>query len=86
MPDNFSNYCQRHSRISTKTDKRVPKRVQAISAGSILALPICIAIGHFKSCCYVNDFLEAEKASGRIDELAAAYIYRTNDAALDEAA
>ena len=35
---------------------------------------------------YVNDFLEAEKASGRIDELAAAYIYRTNDAALDEAA
>ena len=35
---------------------------------------------------YVNDFLEAEKASGRIDELAEAYIYRTGDAELDEAA
>lgn len=35
---------------------------------------------------YVNDFLEAEKAGGRIDELAEAYIYKTNDAELDEAA
>lgn len=35
---------------------------------------------------YVNDFLEAEKVSGWIDALAEAYIYRTNDAELDEAA
>ena len=35
---------------------------------------------------YVNDFLKAEKVSGRIDELAKAYIYRTDDAELDEAA
>ena len=35
---------------------------------------------------WVNAFLEAEKASGRIDALAAAYIYQTNDAELDEAA
>ena len=35
---------------------------------------------------YVNVFLEAEKASGRIDELAEAYIYRADGAELDEAA
>lgn len=35
---------------------------------------------------YVNDFLEAEKASGRLDELAEKYIYRYIDSGLDEAA
>ena len=35
---------------------------------------------------YVNDFLEAERVSGRLDQLAEAYIYRANGAELDEAA
>ncbi len=36
---------------------------------------------------FVNDFIEEEKASNRIDELADEYIYRyTEDDALDDAA
>ena len=35
---------------------------------------------------YVNDFLENEKSSGRIDAMAEEYIYRYIDAELDDAA